>query len=135
MKSKYFKIHELVPKSVLDKRGEKSWELINPLIIQTIDKLKEHFDEGTITINSWKWGGDREWSGLRTPDSSYYSSTSQHALGNAVDMIFSDYSSDDVRLFIKNNPDMFPHIKGVENGISWVHVDVRNADTIQYFNK
>lgn len=133
MKSKYFKIHELVPKHIYQKYGEGAWRFIDIKLIATIDALKEHFNTGTITINNYKWNGPRQWSGFRTPESKYYSSTSMHSLGKAVDMIFSDYESDAVRLYIKNNPDEFPFVRGVEENITWVHVDCRNEDKVQYF--
>jgi len=133
MKSKYFKIYELVPEHIYNKFGENAWRFIDEKLIITIDALKENFPNGTITINNWKWGGDRNWSGLRTPESPYYSQTSIHSLGKAVDMIFSDYSSDEVRTYIKNNLDVFYLIRGIEENISWVHIDFRNEDSIQFF--
>ena len=78
-----------------------------------------------MTINNYMWGGDRGWSGLRTKDSSYYSPTSQHSLGKAIDCIFSAYDVEEVRQYILNNPDEFPHIGGIELNVSWLHLDVR----------
>lgn len=133
MKSSKFRIEELVSKTVFDKRGEKAWELINPLLIETIDTIKSRFPEGSMSINTWLWNGNRNESGLRTADSSYYSPTSQHSLGNAVDSIFSKYTAEEVRQDIINNPDIYPHVKGIELEISWLHVDVRNRETVAMF--
>ena len=135
MKSKHFAIHELVPPHIFEKFGEKAWKFIDSRLIESIDALKEHFNLGTMTINNYYWGGDRKWSGLRTPQSPYYSETSQHSLGNAIDAVFSHYSAKDVRNYIIDNQHKFPHIKGVELDVGWVHVDVRNEDHIQLFNK
>jgi len=133
MQSKYFKIQELVSEAIYNKRGEKAWELLNPKILKTIDTIKERFPLGTMTINNWKWGGTRDESGLRTAESSYYSPTSQHSLGNAIDAVFSKYTAEEVRQDIINNPSSYPYVKGIETDISWLHVDCRNRDSVAIF--
>lgn len=133
MISKHFKIYELVDKETYKIRGERAWELISPLLIESIDKIKERFPKGTMTINNWYWKGNRSWSGIRTKESSYYSAYSQHTFGNAIDAVFSEYSAEEVRKDIINNPDIYPHIKGIETDISWLHIDVRNRETVSIF--
>ena len=133
MKSKYFEIHELVPPHLFEKRGEGCWRFIDERLIATIDTLKEHFSSGTMTINNYKWGGDREWSGLRTSQSPDYSPTSMHSFGKAIDCIFSHYSAEEVRLYILSNKGFFPYIRGMEDTVSWLHVDVRNEDELKLF--
>ncbi len=135
MKSKYFEIHELVSESVYKKKGEGSWRYIPPLLIEAIDTLKERFPDGTATINNYVWGGDRQWSGLRTPDSSYYSPTSMHAFMQAVDIVFSSYNAETVRQDIIANPELYPTIKGLELGVAWLDVDVRNTEELILFSK
>ena len=126
MQSIKFKIHELVPLKLFNTvHPDVLWRMIDPRLIETIDKLKEVFPNGSMTINNYMWGGDRGWSGLRTKDSSYYSPTSQHSLGKAIDCIFSAYDFEEVRQYILNNPDEFPHIGGIELNVSWLHLDVR----------
>ncbi len=135
MKSKYFEIHELVSESVYKKKGEGAWRYIPPPLIEAIDTLKERFPDGTATINNYVWGGDRQWSGLRTPDSSYYSPTSMHAFMKAVDIVFSSYSAETVRKDIIANPELYPTIKGLELGVSWLHIDTRNSEELVTFSK
>ena len=135
MVSKYFKIHELVPRKIYNSYKEKAWKFINPSLISTLDSLKEHFPDGTITINNYVWGGNRQWSGWRLPESDNYSETSQHSLGNAADCVFSSYNVEDVRKFIIDNPKLFPYVKGIELGVSWLHIDVRNTEHLIKFNK
>jgi uncharacterized protein YcbK (DUF882 family) len=126
MKSKYLKIHELVPLRLLDLLHEDLlWKLVDDNLILAIDKLKEVFPKGSISINTYKWAGDRTQSCIRTKNSKYYSETSQHSLGKAVDCIFSYYTTEEVREYILTNPDEFPTIGGIELGTSWVHIDVR----------
>jgi len=133
MVSKYFSVHELVPKSMYEKYGEKAWRYVDPRLIEVIDTLKEVFNEGTMTINNYYWGGDRKWSGIRTPDSKYYSVGSQHSYGNAVDIVWSAYSTKEVRDYVLNNLGEFPEVKGIEIA-SWLHIDVRNSDRVVIFD-
>jgi len=138
-KSKYFKIEELVPKELYDKYSEgELWSMLDSSLLKDLDKLKEVFNKGTMTINNWKWGGKRNWSGIRTEGSPYYSAGSMHSFGKAFDIIFSDYEAERVRGYIKEHRDMFKAIKGLErnkNGkpISWVHIDTKDRGHL-YFN-
>ncbi len=127
MKSKHFKIHELVPLELYNLVHEEVlWRMIPKELIETIDLIKEKFPRGTCTINSYLFGGTRGFSGLRLKGRPYYSETSQHSLFKAVDMVFSDYTSKEVREFILANSDLFEYIGGLELGISWVHLDLRD---------
>lgn len=133
MKSKYFKIQELVSKETYNVRGERAWQLIDPYLIMTIDKLKEVFPKGTITINNWLWSGNRNESGLRVYGMKHYSPYSMHSFGKAADAVFSHYKTEEVRQYIIDNPKEFPYIKGIELGVSWLHIDTRNLDEVLAF--
>lgn len=130
-KPKHFKAQELVPKHIFELRGEKSLELIDERVIITLDTLRELLGK-PITVNNWLWGGNRNWSGLRT--AGFYSSIeafekslSQHKYGRAVDFLVKGMSADEVREFIYKNKEKFPYITFIETEISWVHIDVRNC--------
>lgn len=133
MRSVYFKIEELVPEHIFRLLGDKAWDLIDDKLVLTIDDIKRNFPKGTMTINNWLWSGGREWSGLRTIDSPYYSPTSQHTLGKAIDCVFSHYDVNEVRYDIISNIELYPHLKGIEMDVSWLHVDVRDRDTLLQF--
>lgn len=126
-KSKYFKIEELVSRETYKARGERAWQLIDPNLIETIDRLKEVFPDGTMTINNWVWGGNRNESGLRVQGMKHYSPYSMHSFGKAADCIFSHYDTEEVRQYIIDNPKEFPYVKGIELGVSWLHIDTRNS--------
>ena len=134
MISKYFKIHELVPPALYKKRGEKAWLLIDSRLIEMIDKIKEKFPKGSMSINDYHWRGKRLWSGIRTSDSPYYSNSSLHSYGKAIDAVFSEYNVEEIRQYIIDNPDEFPYIKGIETNISWLHIDVRNSEEVMLFS-
>lgn len=133
-KCKHFIIEELVSPQAYKDRGEKAWQLLDDRLLMTLDLLRERY--GKMTVNNWKWGGNREWSGLRTADSPYFSKYSQHSFGKAADIIFNDITAEEVRQDILDNPDdpTFKFINSIELGVSWVHLDCRNCDRIFAFN-
>lgn len=132
-KCEHFSIHELVPPDVFNKRQEKAWELLDERLLITLDKLRERY--GLITVNNYYWGKDREWSGLRTSDSPYYSPFSQHTFGRAADCLFSNISTEELRQEILANPTDpdFELIGSIELGVSWLHFDVRNCERIKTY--
>jgi hypothetical protein len=129
----HFIIQELVPREVFKDRGTKAWELLDDRLLITLDQLREEY--GSITINNWKWDGPREWSGLRTPESSWYRPYSQHTFGRAADCLFNDVDVEKVRKDILKSPDKFPCINSIELNTSWLHFDVRNCNRIKTYNK
>ena len=134
MRSKHFKLPELVPLNLFNSVHEELlWKMLDPKLIESVDAIKEKFPKGTMTINNYFWGGDRGWSGIRTKESPWYSPTSQHSIGKAIDAVFSEYSTEEVRQYIIDNPEEFPHIKGIEIEVSWLHVDVRSSDKVRLF--
>lgn len=100
-------------------------KLIDQRLIQSDQKLRDIF--GPITINNWWTGGMRNWSGLRTSDSPYYSPTSMHSVGKASDKLFKDYDSDEVQDWIKVHWKEIG-VTRMEIGVSWVHTDVKKTD-------
>jgi len=97
--------------------------LLDSRLIKADQMLRDHF--GAVTINNWLTGGDRNWSGIRTPDSSLFSFTSQHAHGRASDKLFANATAQEVREYIRKNW-MVMGITCIEDHVSWVHSDVRN---------
>ena len=128
-KCEYFAIHELVPPHIYKQWGERAWQFLDVRALRTLDYLRRKY--GKITVNNYIWGGEREWSGLRTPDSPYYSETSQHTYGRAFDCLFHTAHIDKVRQDILSKPDEFPHINCIEMNVSWLHFDVRNSERIK----
>ena len=141
----YFKIYELVDPVIYANRGEKAWELFDPTLLDTLDVMRDYFYykyNVVMIVNNWMWGGSRKWSGFRTPESSYYSPTSQHSHGRAVDFLLMDRKTkkyidtqkirDDI---IENqNSFEFDDITCIEDfpGMNWVHIDTRNFDKANY---
>ena len=129
----HFQIHELVSEDVFNARGQKAWELFDYRALITLDRLRERY--GRMTVNNWKWGGDRCWSGLRNPTSPWFSQFSQHTFGRAFDIIFEGVTAEQVRQDILANPNdpCFEFIGSIELGTSWLHFDVRNCSRIKTY--
>ena len=132
-KCEFFQIQELVPPKIFEKRAERSWELLDERLLFALDQLRGRY--GKMTVNNWRWGGDRMWSGLRTPGSPFYSSHSQHSFGRAADILFDDVSAEDVRKDIQVMPDApeFNLICAVELDVPWLHIDIRNCERVFFF--
>ena len=122
----HFTIKELVDKKTYEDRGEKAFQLLDPHMLWTLDRLRERW--GSITINNWAWGGQYEFSGFRPKNCSTGSFYSQHRLGRGFDLKFKNEDVADIREFIRANPNMddFKYINCIEeNTPSWLHIDSR----------
>ena len=118
-------LDEYIPKDLYLKFQDRPHILIGLLdrrLIEADQKLRDAF--GSVTINNWFAGGDRQWSGLRNPASSLYSATSQHSFGRASDKLFSKYKAEEIRTYISLRWRELG-ITCIEDGVSWVHSDVR----------
>jgi hypothetical protein len=120
-----FFLDEYISKELYLKFEKKPHILIGLLdrrLVMADQMLREQF--GPVIINNWWNGGERNWSGVRTSDSPYYSLTSQHSYGRASDKIFTDATAEEVRKYIKGMYEELG-ITCIEENVSWVHSDVR----------
>lgn len=102
--------------------------LLDRRLIAADQELRQHF--GPVTINNWWNGGNRNWSGIRTYNSPYFSPTSQHSFGRASDKLFRDATAEEVREFIKATWENLG-ITCIEDRVSWVHSDIRYTGSDQ----
>jgi len=136
----YFKAYELVDETVYKKYGEASFKFIDTNILWFLLIVREGLGL-PMTINTWKSGGKFSQRGLRTNICSIVRKKvekmllylSAHLFGKAVDFDVKGMKAEDVRMWIKDNPDLFPFkirlehkMKGVP--INWVHADVIDED-------
>ena len=120
-----FYLDEYTPKELYQELEHKPHilrGLIDRRLVEADQMLRDIF--GPTTINNWWHGGDRNWSGLRTPDSPVYSPNSQHTFGRASDKLYKNATASDVRAFIKKKWQTLG-IKCIEDEVYWVHSDVR----------
>ena len=125
---KYFKIEELVSQDVCEPFNANQWFMFDERILITADNLRLLY--GRMLCNTWMWGGDSQFRGLRGLACSVGSQNSQHKLGRALDLIPLDTPVDQIRDDIIADPtrEEFKFITAIEMDVSWLHVDCRNYD-------
>lgn len=139
---KHFEIRELVPPEEYRVMGDSAWWLLDVRMLMTLDALRKRY--GMVIVNTWhspvlqQHYGYRCQSGYRNrfhyaSVSEYFKSHSQHKYGRAADCLFASTTAAQVRKDILSNPDWFPLITAVEDGVSWLHFDVRNCDSMMVF--
>ena len=141
-KAKYFKIYELVGKNVYNKYGEDAWKFIDAKLIDNIDWLREKLNR-KITANTYYWGGRFNQRGLRHNLSAITIKKtlkkliylSAHILGKALDFDVEGMTAKQVRDFIKKHQKELPHPCRLEEGVTWVHMDVIDTGIKVYIFK
>lgn len=153
---KHFKPYELVPPSVYQQRGSKSIQLLDNELLIAIDFIREELGL-PITINDWYYGGQYSQRALRTFEyyhglvldnvastgvemsasaiklvalNDMNNSFSQHRFGAALDFKVKNMESGAVRAWLienRNHPKL-RCIRFIEDGVSWVHIDVRPTE-------
>jgi hypothetical protein len=132
-----FTIEELVDRATFEARGNKSWELLCPRALMTLQDIRNHFG-APVTVNTWARGGNFSQRGLRSPLANVGSQYSQHKFGRAFDLDVQGMSAEEVRQEIiraKNeDPKKFPYMAAIELGVNWFHFDTRNTGRGQQEN-
>lgn len=134
-----WRLQEFVPKETYYEYGVGAIRFVDQRCINAANWLKFFFPKGAIIINDWLWGGERNNSGYRLPNCEEGVFQSPHKSGIAIDCIFTEYESEEVRQYLKDN-----HLKvrknlgitRVENGTPHVHIDFVNCrwEGIRFFN-
>jgi len=134
----YFRIEELVDKTVYDKYGEAAWKFLDKDILTCMLDVREGLGK-PITVNNWKAGGSFSQRGLRHNMSSLVKNKtrlylSAHIFGKAFDFDVKGMTAVEVREWIVANPDKFPckiRLERNMNGkpISWIHMDTMSDDS------
>ncbi len=130
MKSKYFKLKELVSEDVLAKYGDKAWEFLDDRLIITLDQIREALGKPmVVNTSSMKQRGYRaNKDPMVANKSGYY--CSQHTMGRAVDFHVIGMSIEEVYNYIKENYKQFPYLRRlehIESAPTWVHIDLANT--------
>lgn len=131
MVSKYFTIEELVDEETYNLLNDEAYKLFNPRLLETIDVVREILDVPLI-CNNWCWGGSRDQCGYRTSQCSIGAPKSYHKRGEAVDLISSQMSAENMREKLEKYQELLPYPVRIEkwddNGeISWLHIDLGDA--------
>lgn len=126
-----FKPQEFMPEKVYNElvaAGADPMIVMDPLIVYTIDKIRDHFKK-SITINNWLFQKDGfQFRGFRPR---WYTQTaaqySQHYFGRALDFDIDGMKAEEFRSYLKLNPklDAFSYITACEKNLTWIHIDCR----------
>jgi hypothetical protein len=132
---KYFSLKELLPEVTyreLESRGRLNfgWYLFDQRILMAADLLRGQY--GPMLCNTWATGGEFGYRGYRPPTARVGSVYSQHRFGRALDLWPLEVSSDEIRRDIKlQMANASQYITGIEDGVSWLHIDCRNWDKVK----
>ena len=138
--AEFFTIQEFVPKDVYDQYGKYCVMFFNPKLFYVSDQLRKKF--GPTLINSWSWGGHRQYSGLRPPEVDIGARLSIHRIGAAIDPIFIEQERPEVYNHLINNQKYWRYIGittildyGDEDYPSHIHIDCRNIEGLGVDNE
>lgn len=129
--SKNFIIQEFVAEDIYKRFGSSSIWFIDKRIVELAQFLRDNFGK-PVYINNWHKGGVRDESGYRLPNTSTGAEFSQHKFGRAIDLRIKDYTSEEIRQYIR---DVFPALLEMglttieKNTPTWVHIDCRETGT------
>lgn len=121
-------IEELVDEATFQALGESGWQLFDPLLLSTLDRIRERY-KAPVIINNWKAGGSFDARGFRPSKSVVGAPLSAHRRGQACDFDVKGMTSEEVRKDIRDHQEHmdFQFINRVELDTSWVHIDVANV--------
>ena len=123
-----FAIHELVPKALYGKYGDKAILCLDSRVTNFLAYVRPRWGV-PLTVNNYGYGGDREWSTLRTPNSPWYNPISQHTFGRALDSVSRHMTAQEMRDDIKSDPWLLDVLEvdsiTIEEDVDWLHIDFR----------
>lgn len=130
---KYFDIKELVCNHIYEKFNTQAWMFLSTALLHTLLVLRTEIINLPIVINT----GSLKQRGMRCnmcpivkgKTSAYLSA---HVTGNGIDFSCSSKSAEELRQIIKDNQDKLPYPIRLEDGVTWVHIDVYDQG---FYNK
>ncbi len=119
---KNFSIWDVVPDTVYKTYGDSAWQFLDGRAMESLDILIDFL--GPLTVNNWKYGGVRRWSGFRDSTCPVGAANSQHRHGRAIDAV-GKTGAKDMRKKILDNQELFPYVTTLEDNVDWLHFDIR----------
>lgn len=129
--TKHFSTEELVSKQVFDVIGDDAIKLFDPIALKMLEAVREIVNVPLI-CNNWKQGGSRDDCGYRDLKCTIGATKSAHKEGKAFDLVSSKMSAQKMRDLIIKNQDKLPCNIRMEKGVSWLHIDCRDAGAKVY---
>ena len=137
MKSDYFSVKELVCKHVYDRYGDRAAMFLDNKLIETINTVREKILRAPMTVNNWHLGGSFTQRGLRCNLCDLVREKSErqqlylsaHCLGKGIDFTPEGMTAEEARRIIIEKQELLPYPIRLEDGVSWVHLDVYEMGT------
>lgn len=128
-----FEIYEVVPSAIYQAEGEQAWRYIDPEAKQMLFDFREWIGRPCV-VNDYKWGGEFEWSGMRTPEkaaslgapkSAHRANLAAGVLCRAFDVKIAgeDYTQLRARILAEQDHPLLQRINRMEDGVNWLHID------------
>jgi len=138
-KPKHFDLQELACPHIYDKYGDAAWQFFSPYLLVTLDLIREKLNK-PIYVNNWQIHGSFDERGFRCIQCDLVKKAiaegrlyvSPHMLGQGADFDVKGLTAEEVRQWIIKNQDLLPYPIRLEDGVNWVHLDVRNAGVKVY---
>lgn len=124
--NKYFAVEELVSKEVYELLGDEAIKLFDPKALEVLEDVREILAVPLI-CNNWRSGGSRDDCGYRDLKCSIGASKSAHKTGQAFDLVSNVLSANEMRNRIQLCAHMLRHNIRMEDGVNWLHIDVKNT--------
>lgn len=121
----YFNIKELVCNHVYERFKEQAWMFLSTPLLHTLLVLRTEIVNLPMLVNTSRL----KQRGLRCNMCPLVKSkkgvyVSAHVTGNAIDFTCDNKTAEEIRQLIKDNQDKLPYKIRLEEGVSWVHIDV-----------
>ena len=147
-KPRHFSLNELVCPDVFNKFGDTAWEFFSQDLLITLDLLRDQL--GPIYVNNWDMDPEvRKKLGLPLFDERGFRCiqcdlvttairqnrlyVSPHMTGQGVDFDVKGMSASQVRKWLSDNQAKLPFPIRLENNVTWVHLDIRDANKGKVF--
>ena len=136
-KPKHFDLQELVCPHVYDKYGAAAWQFFSPRLLITLDLIREKLNK-PIYVNNWQIHGSFDERGFRCIQCDLVKKAiaenrlyvSPHMTGQGVDFDVQGMTAEEVRQWLIKT--ILPYPIRLEEGVNWVHLDVRDAGVKVY---
>jgi len=136
---KYFQLYELMPEDMYKQLINQGWSVpkiwqvfFDVRILLSADRLRSKY--GKMSANTWYWGGQHNYRGVRQPDCKIGAKYSQHKYGRALDLVPLETPLETIWADMDQAPMayQFEFITTCERNVSWLHVDCRNHNKNQH---
>lgn len=118
-----FHVVEFVPLNHFQARPDRASRYIAWKLVEVAQNIRNHFGK-PMTINNKAFGGTRDESGLRLPGMKYYTPTSDHSYGHAIDFLISGLHPLEVRVELAKNYKKLG-MTMIEDGMNtWNHASI-----------